>query len=116
MKKVIGIVRNECGTITKLVLFDLDSEKKYAVEPGKDAEAQFGRYPVYNETLRLIGNRGLIILEKTDSNVKVMTCSGYYVPEGDESQIIAKTTRLNMRIVNAEVLTDADGSQFICTL
>lgn len=115
MKKVIGIIRNECGTITKLVLLDLDTEKKYAVNPGKDTEAQFGRYPVYNDSLQLIGNRGLIILEKTDSNVKVMTCSGYYVPEGDESQIIAKTTRLNMRIVNAAVLTDADGRQFICT-
>lgn len=27
MKKVIGIIRNECGTITKLVLLDLDTEK-----------------------------------------------------------------------------------------
>lgn len=116
MKKVIGIVRNECGTITDLVLFDLDNNEKYALEPGKDAEAKFGSYPVYDESLNLIGNRGLIILEKTDSNVKVMTCSGYYVPEGDEDQIIAKTTRLNMRIVNAAILTDRNGHKFICTL
>lgn len=116
MKKVIGIIRNECGTITELVVFNLDTEEKYAVEPGKDAEAKFGSYPVYDEDLNLIGNKGLIILEKTDSNVKVMTCSGYYVAEGNEDQIIAKTTRLNMRIVNASVLTDRDGHQFICTL
>lgn len=116
MKKVIGIVRNECGTITDLVVFDLDTNEKYAVEPGKDAESKFGSYPVYDENLNLIGNRGLIILEKTDSNVKVMTCSGYYVPEGVEDQIIAKTTRLNMRIVNAAVLTDRNGRKFICTL
>lgn len=116
MKKVIGIVRNECGTIVKLVVFDLDTNEKYAIDPAKDAEAQFGRYPVYDEDLELIGNRGLIILEKTDSNVKVMTCSGYYVPTGDEDQIIAKTTRLNMRIVNASVLTDQNGKKFICTL
>lgn len=116
MKKVIGIVRNECGTITNLVVFDLDTNEKYAVDPCKDAEAKFGRYPVYDERLDLIGNRGLVILEKTASNVKVMTCSGYYVPEGDEDSIIAKTTRLNMRIVNAAVLTDRDGHPFICTL
>lgn len=115
MKKVIGIVRNECGTITNLVVFDLDTSEKYAVEPCKDAEAKFGSYPVYDEALNLIGNKGLIILEKTASNVQVMTCSGYYVPEGDEDQIIAKTTRLNMRIVNAAVLTDKDGHSFICT-
>ncbi len=116
MKKVIGIVRNECGTITKLVVFDLDSDEKYAVDPSMNAEAQFGSYPVYDEALNLIGNKGLIILEKTASNVKVMTCSGYYVPEGDEDQIIAKTARLNMRIVNAAVLTDRNGHKFICTL
>lgn len=116
MKKVIGIIRNECGTITYLVLFDTGSSDKYAVEPGKDAEAKFGSYPVYDENLNLMGNRGLIILEKTASNVKVMTCSGHYVPEGDEDQIIAKTTRLNMRIVNAAVLTDREGHKFICTL
>ena len=116
MKKVVGIVRNECGTITKLVLFDLDANERYAVDPGKDAEAQFGSYPVYDEGLDLVGNRGLVILEKTAGNVKVMTCSGFYVPEGDEQQIIAKTTRLNMRIVNAAVLTDRDGRKFICTL
>ena len=116
MKKVIGIVRNECGTIVNLVLFDLETEEKYAVEPGRDAEAKFGSYPLYDEDLHLIGNKGLIILEKTASNVKVMTCAGYYVPEGVEDQIIAKTTRLNMRIVNASVLTDQNGHQFICTL
>lgn len=116
MKKVIGIVRNKCGTITNLVVFDLDTTEKYAMEPGKDAEAKFGSYPVYDENLELIGNKGLIILEKTDSNVKVMTCSGTYVPTGEEDAIIAKTTRLNMRIVNASVLTDKDGKQFICTL
>lgn len=116
MKKVIGIVRNECGTIIKLVLFDLDSEEKYALDPCKDAETKYGSYPVYDEELNLIGNKGLIILEKTDDNVKVMTCSGYYVPEGNEDAIIAKTSRLNMRIVNASVLTDQNGNQFICTL
>lgn len=116
MKKIIGIVRNECGRIINLVLFDLDSEEKYAVDTCKDAEAKFGSYPVYDENLNLIGNRGLIILEKTADNVKVMTCSGYYVGEGDEEQIIAKTTRLNMRIVNAAVLTDENDHPFIATL
>ena len=47
MKKVIGIIRNECGAIISLVLFDLNTRKKYKVEPGKDAEALYGRYPVY---------------------------------------------------------------------
>lgn len=116
MKKVIGIIRNECGTITQLVIFDLDTAEKYTVEPGKDAEAKFGSYPVYDENLEIIGNKGLIILEKTDSNVQVMACSGHYVPVGDEDAIIAKTSRLNMRIVNASVLTDRDGHKFICTL
>lgn len=116
MKKVIGIVRNECGTITQLVLFDLDTEEKYAIDPGKDAEAKFGSYPVYDEALNLIGNKGLIILEKTDHNVKVMTCAGYYVSEGNEDAIIAKTARLNMRIVNASVLNDRNGHSFLCIL
>ena len=43
MKKVIGIIRNECGRITGLVLFDLNTRKKYRVEPGRDAEALYGR-------------------------------------------------------------------------
>ena len=116
MQKVIGIIRNECGAITGLVLFDLNTRKKYKVEPGRDAEALYGRYPVYNERLDLIGNRGLIILEKTDSNVQVMTCAGFDVEQGDEAQIIAKTDRLQMRIVNASVLTDQDGKKFICML
>ena len=76
MKKVIGILRNECGTITGLVLFDLNTKEKFKAEPGRDAEALYGRYPVYNEELELIGNQGLIILEKTDSNVRVFTCAG----------------------------------------
>ena len=116
MKKVIGIIRNECGAITGLVLFDLDTRKKYKVEPGRDAEALYGRYPVYNETLDLIGNKGLIILEKTESNVQVFTCAGFDVEQGDEAQIIAKTDRLHMRIVNASVLTDQNGKKFICTM
>ena len=116
MKKVIGIIRNECGAITGLVLFDLNTRKKYKVGPGRDAEALYGRYPVYNERLDLIGNKGLFILEKTDSNVQVMTCSGFDVEQGDEAQIIAKTERLQMRIVNASVLTDESGKRFICTM
>ena len=116
MKKVIGIIRNECGAVTGLVLFDLDTRKKVRVDPGRDAEALYGRYPVYNEELDLIGNKGLIILEKTDSNVQVMTCAGYDVEKGDEAQIIAKTDRLQMRIVNASVLTGPDGKKFICTM
>ena len=116
MKKVIGIIRNECGTITGLVLFDLNTRKKLKVEPGRDAEALYGRYPVYNEELDLIGNKGLVILERTESNVQVMTCSGFDVEKGEEAQIIAKTDRLHMRIVNASVLTDQNGKKFICTL
>ena len=116
MKKVVGIIRNECGAITGLVLFDLNTRKKERVEPGRDAEALYGRYPVYNEALDLIGNKGLVILEKTDSNVQVMTCSGFDVERGDEAQIIAKTDRLQMRIVNASVLTDRNGKKFLCTL
>lgn len=50
--------------------------------------------------------RGLIILEKTGVRVKLMTCAGFFVEDGVEDQIIAKTERLNMRIVNAAVLTD----------
>ena len=116
MKKVIGIIRNECGAITDLVLFDLNTEKKYKVAPGRNAEALYGGYPVYNETLELIGNKGLVILEKTESNVRVMTCSGFYVAQGDEAQIIAKTDRLQMRIVNASALTDQNGKKFLCTM
>ena len=116
MKKVVGVIRNECGAITGIVLFDLDTREKYRVEPGRDAEALYGRYPVYNEDLDLIGNKGLVILEKTDTNVQVMTCAGYDVDTGDEAQIIAKTDRLQMRIVNASVLTDRDGKKFICTM
>ena len=116
MKKVIGIIRNECGTITGLVLFDLNTRKKYVVEPGRNAEALYGGYPVYNEALELIGNKGLVILEKTESNVQVMTCAGFDVEHGDEAQIIAKTDRLRMRIVNASVLTDQNGDKFLCTM
>ena len=116
MKKVIGIIRNECGTITDLVLFDLNTRNKYKVEPGRNAEALYGTYPVYNEALELIGNKGLIILEKTESNVQVMTCAGFDVEQGDEAQIIAKTDRLQMRIVNASVLTDQNGEKFLCTM
>ena len=38
-----------------------------------------------------------------------MTCLGFDVERGDEAQIIAKTDRLQMRIVNASVLTDRNG-------
>lgn len=116
MKKVVGIVRNECGMMTHVVVFDLDGKEKYPVDPCGDAEAKFGNYPVYDEKLHLVGNKGLVILEKTASQVKVMTCAGFHVPEGVEDRIIEKTTRLHMRIVNAAVLTDRDGRRFICTL
>ncbi len=116
MKKVIGIVRNECGTIFNLVMFDTDSRKKYSVSAPSNAEALFGSYPLYNEGIDLIGNKGLIILEKADANIKLMTCAGYFVENSAEDQIIAKTQRLNMRIVNAAVLTDNDNKKHIYTL
>ena len=116
MKKVIGIIRNECGTIFNLVMFDTDSQKKYSVSAPTNAEVLFGSYPLYNEELEVIGNKGLIILEKTDTNIKLITCAGYFVEDGVEEQIIAKTQRLNMRIVNAAVLTDHDNKKHIYTL
>ena len=115
-KLFLSISDNECGAIIDLILFDLNTRNKYKVAPGKNAEALYGNCPVYNEALELIGNKGLIILEKTDSNVQVMTCSGFAVERGDEAQIIAKTERLQMRIVNASILTDHNGEKFICTL
>lgn len=45
-----------------------------------------------------------------------MNCTGYYVPEGNEESIIAKTTRLNMRIVNATIIKNKNGHKFICVL
>ena len=116
MKKVIGIVRNECGTIFNLVMFDTDSRKKYSVSAPTNAEVLFGSYPLYNEELEVIGNKGLIILEKTDTNIKLITCAGYFVGDGVEEQIIAKTQRLNMRIVNAVVLAENDNKKHIYTL
>lgn len=116
MKKVIGIVRNECGTILNLVMFDMNSRKKYFVPAPNYAEVLFGRYPLYNEEMEVIGNKGLIILEKTGAAVKLMTCAGFFVEDGVEDQIIAKTQRLNMRIVNAAVLTDSDNKKHIYTL
>lgn len=116
MKKVIGIVRNECGTIFNLVMFDTDSGIKYSVSAPANAEVLFGCYPLYNEEMEVIGNKGLIILEKTNATVKLMTCAGYFVEDGVEEQIIAKTERLNMRIVNAAVLTDRDEQKHIYTL
>ena len=116
MKKVIGIIRNECGTILNLVMFDTNCQKKYSVSAPENAEVLFGRYPLYNDEMEVIGSKGLIILEKTDTTVKLMTCAGYFVKDGVEDQIIAKTQRLNMRIVNAAVLTDTDNKKHIYTL
>ena len=116
MKKVIGIIRNECGTISNLVMFDTDSRKKYSVSAPSNAEVLFGSYPLYNEEMEVIGNKGLIILEKTGVRVKLMTCAGFFVEDGVEDQIIAKTERLNMRIVNAAVLTDQNKQKHIYTL
>lgn len=116
MKKVIGIIRNECGTIVNPVMFDTDSRKKYSVSSPENAEVLFGSYPLYNEEMKVIGNKGLVILEKTDTNIKLMTCAGFFVEDGVEDQIIAKTQRLNMRIVNAAVLTDNDNKKHIYTL
>ena len=116
MKKVIGMIRNECGTVVNLVMFDTDSRKKYLVAAPENAEVLFGNYPLYNEEIEVLGNKGLIILEKTGTNIKLMTCAGYFVEDGVEDQIIAKTQRLNMRIVNAAVLTDHDNKKHIYTL
>lgn len=73
MKKVIGIIRNECGTILNLVMFDTDSRKKYSVSAPANAEVLFGSYPIYNEKMEVIENKGLIILEKTDTNMKLIS-------------------------------------------
>ena len=116
MKKVIGIIRNECGTICNLVMFDTNSRKKSSVSAPANAEVLFGRYPLYNEKMEVIGNKGLIILEKTDATVKLITCAGFFVEDGVEDQIIAKTQWLNMRIVNAVVLTEQDEQKHIYTL
>ena len=116
MKKVIGMIRNECGTMVNLVMFDTDSRKKYLLSPPEHAEVLFGSYPLYNEEMEVIGNKGLIVLEKAGTNIKLMTCAGFFVEDGVEDQIIAKTQRLNMRIVNAAVLTDNDNKKHICTL
>ena len=116
MKKVIGIVRNECGTMLNLVMFDTDSRKKYLVTAPSNADVLFSSYPLYNEQMEVIGNKGLIILEKTDVTVKLMTCAGMFVEDGIEDQIIAKTERLNMRIINAAVLTDQNKQKHIYTL
>ena len=116
MKKVIGMVRNECGTIVHLVMFDTGRREKSLVAAPSNAEALFGRYPLYNEKMEVIGNKGLIILEKTGANVKLITCAGFFVDDGVEEQIIAKTQRLNMRIVNAAVLADANQQKHIYTL
>ena len=116
MKKVIGVIRNECGTILNLVMFDADSRKKYLVSAPANAEVLFGSYPLYNEEMEIIGNKGLIILKKTDTNIMLMTCAGFFVEDGVEEQIITKTHRLNMRIVNAAVLTDQDNQKHIYTL
>lgn len=116
MKKVIGMVRNECGTIAHLVMFDTDSREKSLVAAPVSAETLFGSYPLYNDKMEVIGNKGLIILEKMGANVNLITCAGFFVDDGVEEQIIAKTQRLNMRIVNAAVLTDTDQQQHIYTL
>ena len=116
MKKVIGMIRNECGTIVNLIMFDTDSRNNSLVAAPENAEVLFGDYPLYNEEMAIIGNRGLIILEKTGTAVKLITCAGFFVEDGVEDQIISKTQRLNMRIVNAAVLADNDGKKHIYTL
>lgn len=55
----------------------MDSQKKYLTTAPSNAEVLFGSYPLYNERMEIMGNKG---------------------------QIIAKTERLNMRFVNAVVL------------
>lgn len=97
-------------------MFDTDSRKKYLVAAPENAEVLFGKYPLYNEEMEVIGNKGLIILEKTGTNIKLMTCAGFFVEDGVEDQIIAKTQLLNMRIINAAVLTDTDNKKHIYTL
>ena len=61
MKKVIGIIRNECGALLNLVMFDMNSQKKYSVSAPENAEVLFGSYPLYNEEMEVIGNKGLIM-------------------------------------------------------
>lgn len=116
MKKVIGIVRNECGTMMNLVVFDTDSAQKYLITAPTNADVLFSGYPLYNEDLEVIGNKGLVILEKSETSVKLITCAGAFVENGVEEQIIAKTQRLNMRFINAVVLTDVDNQKHIYTL
>lgn len=116
MNKVIGIIRNECGTILNLVMFDTNNRKKYSILAPENVEVHFSSYPLYNEKMEVIGNKGLIILEKTDSNITLITCAGYFVEDGVEEEIIAKIQRLNMRIVNAVVLADNDNKKHIYML
>lgn len=110
------IIRDECGTILNLVMFDTDSRKKYLVSAPANAGVLFGSYPLYNEKTEVIGNKGLVILEKRGTAVKLITCAGFFVEDGVEDQIIDKTQRLNMRVVNAAVLTDRDEQKYIFTL
>lgn len=79
MKKVIGIIRNECGTILNLVIFDTDSREKYLLLAPSNAEVLFGRYPLYNEKMEVIENKGLVILEKVGTAVKLITCAVFFV-------------------------------------
>lgn len=88
----------------------------YLVSAPVNAEVLFGSYPLYNEKIEVIGNKGLVILEKVGTAVKLITCAGMFVEDGVEDQIIAKTQRLNMRIVNAVVLTEQDEQKHIYTL
>lgn len=116
MKKIIGIVRNDCGTIVNLVIFDMENNKKILIQPTRNSEVLFGKYPLYNKNLNLIGNKGLVILEKINSNIKLITCAGLYIDDGIESQIIAKAERLNMRFINADVMQDNNNQKFIYVL
>lgn len=114
--RVIGIVRNECGRIVNLVMFDMKLKEKYLVKPSKNAEISFGTYPLYNEDLEIIGNRGLVLLNKNKNNIELITCNGLYVDDGIEEAIIAKTDRLNMRFINADIFEDSDGNKSIYIL
>ena len=113
MKKAIGIIRNDHGQIAKLVILDAETGAREAIAPGNNAETLFGRYPEYNEALKITGSVGLVLVSKRDNEIRLVTIAGKYPDFTEEAPVISKIRRLDLRIVNGDIITCSDGAEHL---
>lgn len=109
MEKVIGIVRDDHGQIAKLVTIDTERGVKEMIGAGKNAETIFARYPEYSGAMEIVGNRGLVLVDKRGNDIQLVTVAGKLAELTDVNPVIAKIHRLNLRIVNGDIITDHEG-------